>query len=92
MIINRMRLRKSLSQSLKKSVRKVKVALQIKKVKNEVGSLQEKINTNRDINDSTWLDQNTDLQDNRIESWWKTEEERIMSELRNIGKTDSIML
>ncbi|CAB4377376.1 unnamed protein product [Rhizophagus irregularis] len=87
-----MRLRKSLSQSLKKSVRKVKVALQIKKVKNEVGSLQEKINTNRDINDSTWLDQNTDLQDNRIESWWKTEEERIMSELRNIGKTDSIML
>lgn len=30
-----MRLRKSLSQSLKKSVRKVKVALQIKKVKNE---------------------------------------------------------
>jgi len=86
-----MRLRKSLSQSLKKSVRKVKVALQMKKAKNEVGSLNEKKN-NRDINDSTWLDQNTTSQDNRIESWWKTEEERIMSDLRNIGKTDPIML
>ncbi|GBC05684.1 hypothetical protein RclHR1_06370011 [Rhizophagus clarus] len=88
-----MRLHKSLSQSLKKSVRKVKDALQIKKAKNEVGigSLQEKINNNRDINESTWQDQNTISHDNRIESWWAKEGDRILSELRDIGKTDTIM-
>ncbi|CAG8455125.1 14367_t:CDS:2 [Funneliformis caledonium] len=89
-----MRLRKSFSQSLKKSVRKVKVALNNKKkTKNEVGTinLSEK-RAGRDINDSTWLDLGANLQDNRIEHWWQTEEERIMGELRSVGKTEPISL
>ncbi|CAI2180587.1 17550_t:CDS:2 [Funneliformis geosporum] len=46
----------------------------------------------RDINDSTWLDPVSNLQDNRIEHWWNSEEERIMGELRSVGKTEPISL
>ncbi|CAG8729861.1 13518_t:CDS:2 [Acaulospora morrowiae] len=74
----------------RKIVRKLKRAVSPKVMKeNSAASNQNSGNHTRGVNNNLLGELEALNQSNRIDQWWLTEEERIMSDLRKIGKTSN---